>query len=84
MTPEIEEKISEEIDIAYFKFQRNAEKLAQEKMVRLDEIEGQPNEVNDTLSCIMDFMFEQKKLCNNLMIDLKSIQEKYEKELSEG
>lgn len=83
MTPEIEEKISEEIDIAYFKFQRNAEKLAQEKMVRLDEIEGQPNEVNGTLSCIMDFMFEQKKLCNNLIIDLKSIQEKYEKELSE-
>ena len=84
MTKELEEKISEEIDIAYYKFQRNAQKLAKDKMDRLDEIQGQPNEVNDTLSCIMDFMFEQKNICNNLIIDIKSIQEKYEKELSEN
>lgn len=80
MTPEIEEKISEELDIANYKFQRNIEKVAENYNKALDEV---GEDVGKSLDCIQAYIFHQRKCLDNFLIEIKAIQEKYEKDLKD-
>ena len=77
MTEEIEEKISEEIDIATYKLQRNMEKIA--------ENFEKATEFADTslkqIECLKSYVFHQRKCLDNFLIEIKAIQEKYKSEL---
>lgn len=80
MTPEIEEKISEELDVANYKFQRNIEKVADNYNKALDEV---GEDVGKSLDCIQAYIFHQRKCLDSFLIEIKAIQEKYEKDLKE-
>jgi hypothetical protein len=80
MTKEIEEKISEEIDVANYKFQRNIEKVADNYNKAFDEVS---EDVGKSLDCIQAYIFHQRKCLDNFLIEIKAIQEKYQKELQD-
>ena len=83
MTKEIEEKISEEIDIANYKFQQRMIKQTENYQRALDEIDGKPGETKKALECLMAYIIYQKNVFNDFLIEIKAIQEKYEKELQD-
>ena len=80
MTPEIEEKISEELDVANYKFQRNVEKAADNYNKAVDEADTPLKQIE----CLKSYVFYQRKCLDSFLIEIKAIQEKYQKELSEN
>lgn len=79
MTKEIEEKISEEIDVATYKLQRNMEKVAENYDKASDEAETPKKQ----LDCLQAYVFHQRKCLDNFLIEIKAIQEKYQNELKD-
>ena len=79
MEKEIEERISEEIDIVNYKYQKRLEKIAENYQKALDEIENTPDETKKVLECLKGFIFQQKNCLNDFLIDIKEIQREYEK-----
>ena len=79
MTREIEEQILEEIEVIMFKFQRSLGNICESFNNRLDEADS----INKQLDCNQEMIFQLRKCLDNTLINIKSIQEKYEKELSE-
>lgn len=77
MTKEIEEKISEEIDVASYKLQRNMEKIAENFEKASDEADTPSKQ----LDCLQAYVFHQRKCLDNFLIEIKAIQEKYRKDL---
>ena len=80
MTEEIEEKISEEIDVANYKLQRSMEKVAENYNKAVDEADTPLKQIE----CLKSYVFYQRKCLDNFLIEIKAIQEKYQKELSEN
>ena len=79
MTREIEEQILEEIEVIMFKFNRSLGNICEKYNDELDEADS----INKQLDCNQEMIFQLRKCLDNTLINIKTIQEKYEKELQD-
>lgn len=77
MDTEIEEQISDELKVVMFKFGQKLQRLEEKKNDELEKSET----ISKALGISLDMCFEIKKLINEIMLEIKTIQEKYSDDL---
>ena len=79
MEREIEEQINDELEVVMFKFGQKLQRLEEKRFTALEESET----ISKSLGITLNVCFEIKKVMNETIVQIKSIQEKYKDHLKD-
>lgn len=79
MEQEIEEQINDELEVVMFKFGQKLQRIEEKRIAALEEVET----MSKSLGVTLEMCFEIKKVMDETIIEIKSIQEKYKDHLKD-
>lgn len=79
MEQEIEEQINDELEVVMFKFGQKLQRLEDKRITALEE----STTTSKSLGVTLEMCFEIKKVMDETIIEIKSIQEKYKDHLKD-